>query len=159
MTRLFSFLLLVLFSLVASAQVVTLNPAIVTQNDTVIITYDATLGNGALAGVSPVYMHTGVITNLSTSNTNWRHVQGNWGTADPNVVMTSIGNNKHQKKIHINSFYGVPANETVLALAFVFRNADGSIVGRSASGTDIFVPISQGGYVAFINSHLNSQYL
>jgi glycosidase len=159
MTRLFSILLLAFFSLVATAQVVTLNPAIVTQNDSVTITFDATLGNGALTGVSPIYMHTGVITNMSATFTNWRYVQGNWGTADPNVLMTPIGNNKHQKKIHINSFYGVPANETVLALAFVFRNTDGSIVGRSASGTDIFVPISQGGFVAFINSHLNRQYL
>jgi oligosaccharide 4-alpha-D-glucosyltransferase len=136
-----------------AAQPVSLTPAIVTQNDTVTITYDATKGNGALTGTSPVYMHTGVITNLSPSSTSWRYVQGNWGTADPNVLMTSIGNNKHEKPYHINSFYNVPSNETVLALAFVFRNADGSIVGRSIGGFDIFVPISQGGYASVFNSH------
>jgi glycosidase len=152
---LFTFLLAGFFT---AAQPVSLTPSIVTQNDTVTITYDATKGNGALTGTSPVYMHTGVITNLS-SGMAWRHVQGNWGQADPNVLMTSIGNNKHQKTYHINSFYGVPANETVLALAFVFRNADGSIVGRAIGGFDIYVPISQGGYTAFFNSHPVRQYI
>lgn len=141
------------------AQPVTLSPAIVTQNDTVTITYDATQGNAALVGVSPVYMHTGVITNLSTSPTDWRHVQGNWGTPDANVLMTNIGGNQHQKTIHINSYYNVPANETVLSLAFVFRNANGSIVGRAVGGGDIFVPISQGGYTAFFNTHPFRQYI
>ncbi len=143
----------------AQAQIVTLTPAIVTQNDTVTITFDATQGNAGLVGVSPVYMHTGVVTNLSTSSTNWRHVQGNWGTADPKVLMTSIGNNKHQLKYHINTFYNVPANETVFSLAFVFRNVDGSKEGKTASGGDIFVPISQGGYTAFITSHPSRQYV
>lgn len=138
---------------------VTLNPVIVTQNDSVTILFNATQGNAGLLGTSPVYMHTGVITNLSPSLTSWRHVQGNWGTADANVLMTSLGNNLHEKKIHINSFYNVPSNETVLALAFVFRNADGSIVGRAVGGSDIFVPISQGGYSAVINSHPFVQYL
>ena len=95
-------LLLAVFSvsvLLIQSQPVSLTPAIVTQNDTVTITFDATKGNGALTGVSPVYMHTGVITNLSPAPNSWRHVQGNWGTPDPNVLMTGIGNNKHEKKI------------------------------------------------------------
>ena len=132
-----------------SAQV-TLVPAFVTQNDTVEVIYDATQGNGALVGVNQVYAHTGVITNLSSTPTSWRHVQGNWGQVDPKVQMTNLGNNLHSIKYHINSFYNVPANETVTHLAFVFRNADGSIVGRTATGGDIFVPISQGGFQAAI---------
>lgn len=159
MTRFFSLITLSLFYCSTLAQVVTLTPAIVTQNDSVLISFDASLGNSALVGVNPVYMHTGVITNLSTSPTDWRHVQGNWGTADPNVLMTAIGNNKHQKKIHISSFYGVPANETVSSLAFVFRNTTGSTVGRNTDGSDIFVPISTGGYTAFISSHPARQYV
>jgi 1,4-alpha-glucan branching enzyme len=142
-----------------NAQIVTLTPTIVTQNDTVTVTFDATQGNAGLVGVSPVYMHTGVVTNLSATPTAWRHVQGNWGTADPKVLMTSIGNNKHQLKYHINTFYNVPANETVLSLAFVFRNVDGSKEGKTAGGGDIFVPISQGGFTAFISSHTSRQYV
>ncbi len=132
----------------AKAQVVTLNPPFVTQQDTVEVIFDATQGNAALVGVTPVYAHTGVITNLSTSPTDWRHVQGTWGTPDPKVLMTSIGNNRHRLKYHINTFYNVPAGETVQSLAFVFRNANGSIVGRATGGGDIFVPISAGGFQA-----------
>ncbi len=152
-------ILFLLISSIGYSQIVTLTPAIVTQNDTVTITFDATQGNAGLVGISPVYMHTGVITNLSSGPTNWRHVQGNWGTADPKVLMTSIGNNKHTLKYHINSFYSVPTNETVSALAFVFRNVDGSKEGKTASNGDIFVPISTGGYTGGFTSHILDQYI
>ncbi len=136
-------------SLSTCAQV-TLIPTFVTQQDTVEVIFDATQGNGALVGVNQVYAHTGVITNLSGGLSNWRWVQGNWGQADPKVQMTNLGTNLHSIKYHINSFYNVPANETVSHLAFVFRNTDGSIVGRTASGGDIYAPISQGGFQALI---------
>lgn len=135
----------------ANAQVVTTIPAFATQNDTVEIIFDAKLGNGDLVGVNPVYAHTGVITNLSTSNTDWRHVQGQWGTADSKVLMTNIGNDRYSIKYHINTFYNVPAGETVTRLAFVFRNTDGSVVGRAADGSDIFVNIFSGNFQALIS--------
>lgn len=151
-------LLLVILNQTLFGQV-TLNPAIVTQNDSVTILYDATLGNQGLIGVGPVYMHSGVITNLSSSPTAWRHVQGNWGVHDAKMLMTSLGNNMHSLKMHINTFYNVPANETVSALAFVFRNVDGSKEGKTASNGDIFVPISTGGYNGGITSHPQEQYI
>lgn len=137
---------------VGLAAQITLNPAFVTQNDTVEVIFDATQGNGGLVGVSPIYAHTGVITNLSSTPTSWRHVQGNWGVADPKVLMTDLGNNLHSIKFHINSFYSVPSNETVQSLAFVFRNVDGSKEGKTASGGDFFVPISAGGFQASFTS-------
>lgn len=138
---------IMLLGFVSKAQI-TLNPPFVTQNDTVEVIFDATQGNGNLVGVSPIYAHTGVITNLSSSSTSWRHVQGNWGTADPKVLMTDLGSNLHSIKFHINTFYGVPSNETVQSLAFVFRNVDGTKEGKTASGGDFFVPISAGGFQA-----------
>jgi 1,4-alpha-glucan branching enzyme len=128
------------------AQVVAINPAIATANDTVTITYDATLGNAALANATAVYAHTGLITSKSTSGTDWKYVQGNWGTDDAKVKMTSIGNKKFTLRYHIRTFYGLPQNELALKLSFVFRNLDGSVVGRDANGGDIFVDLSQGGY-------------
>ncbi|MCB9235689.1 MAG: 1,4-alpha-glucan-branching protein [Bacteroidia bacterium] len=122
------------------AQVVITDPVFPKQTDTVTVTFDATLGNGALTGYIPVYAHTGVITNLSSGPTDWRHVQGNWGTNDPNVIMTSLGNNKHSITYHMPTFYGF-GTETVSRMAFVFRNASGSVVGREADGSDIFVPV------------------
>ena len=124
-------------SLCSNAQV-TLDPVFATQNDVVTITYNAAQGNGDLTGIIPVYMHTGVI--LEGEN-GWQNVQGNWGTADPNVLMTPIGNNIHQKTIDIADFYNLQPGDVVLQLSFVFRNAGGTIVGRAADGSDIFVDL------------------
>ncbi len=124
----------------SQAQVVSVDPAFPNQNDTVTITFDATEGNGALSGFVPVYAHTGIITQ-SGGPGNWQNVQGNWGTADPNVLMTALGNNKHSISYHIPSFYNVSAGTVVTELAFVFRDASGNTVGRAADGSDIFYPI------------------
>lgn len=123
------------------SQVVEVFPVFPRVDDDVTITFNAAEGNGALLGVAPVYAHTGVITSESTSGTDWKHVQGNWGTADPRVLMTSIGNNLHTITYNIEDYYGINAGEEVYSLAFVFRNANGSIVGRATDGADIFYPV------------------
>jgi 1,4-alpha-glucan branching enzyme len=130
-------------SIFGTSQVLTVNPAFPTVNDVVTITYDATQGNAALINQNQVYCHTGLITSTSTSPSNWQYVQGTWGTADPDVIMTNIGNNKHQITIDIDQFYGIPGSVTVLKLAFVFRTANGSIVGRDSDGSDIFYDLAQ----------------
>ncbi|MCB0737003.1 MAG: T9SS type A sorting domain-containing protein [Bacteroidetes bacterium] len=140
------FLVVLTTALTSKAQIVTAIPAYPTQNDTVTITYDATKGNAGLNGVAPVYMHTGLITDKSSSPSDWKYVQGTWGTDDAKVKMTSIGNNKHQMKFHIASFYGIPTNETALKLAFVFRSADGNKAGRETDGSDIFFDLSDGSF-------------
>ena len=119
-----------LFVSISYGQLVSLNPPFATQYDNVTITYNAAEGNAALVGVSPVYMHTGVITNFSDNETDWQHVQGNWGTADPNVLLTLVGNDLWEISFNINDFYGLLPGETVTQLAFVFRNTDGTIVGK-----------------------------
>ncbi|MBK6936613.1 MAG: hypothetical protein IPH18_06800 [Chitinophagaceae bacterium] len=51
------------------------------DNDNITITLDATKGNQALNNYTPVsdvYVHIGVITNLSTSNTDWRYSKFTW---------------------------------------------------------------------------------
>ena len=141
----FSFLVLVIVTSL-KAQVVTITPQFATQSDNVTITYDASKGNAALIGQSTVYAHTGLITNLSSTLTSWKYVQGKWGTADSKMLMTNIGNNKFQLSFNITTFYGVPFSEKVLKLAFVFRNTDGTLVGRQADGSDIFVPLSDGSF-------------
>ena len=123
------------------AQILEVNPAFPTVNDVVTITYDATQGNAALVGQNQIYAHAGLITSSSTSPTNWQFVQGNWGTVDPEVTMTNIGNNKHTITIDIDQYYGFPAGTNVLKFAFVFRNAAGTVVGRSADGSDIYYNI------------------
>jgi glycosidase len=125
-----------------NAQLVITDPIFAHQGSTVTLTYDASKGNAALNNVSgPVYAHAGLITTASTSPTDWKFVQGTWGTADPKVLMTLIGSNKYTLSIPIATWYGFPAGTTVLRLSFVFRNAAGTIVGRNADGSDIYYDI------------------
>ncbi|MFT4535063.1 MAG: hypothetical protein ACJA1A_001604 [Saprospiraceae bacterium] len=132
-------LLLVCFTSSAFAQIVSLDPAFPKRDETVTITYDATQGNGGLTDVSQVYLHTGLITSESNSPSDWKFVVGNWGTDDPRVKMTNIGNNKHQLSFIINDFYEVPTTTVIEQLAFVFRNLDGSKEGKTATLGDIFL--------------------
>lgn len=124
-----------------AAQVVSVRPIFPTVDDTVTVIFDANEGNGALAGTAQVYAHTGLITDKSTSPTDWKFVQGQWGTADPKVRMNALGNDRHSIRYHIRSFYGIPPTDTAKQLSFVFRSADGSIVGRDADGSDIYYPL------------------
>jgi hypothetical protein len=142
MKRLF-LLSLILLNLSNVAAQVWLDPYFARQDDSVTIYFDAGTGNKALINLGPpdVYMHTGTITDRSTSAGDWRYVQGIWGTDDVPRKMRYEGKNIYSKRIHVRNFYGVPSNETILRLAFVFRNRAGDKVGRAADGSDIFVQI------------------
>jgi Alpha amylase, catalytic domain/Carbohydrate-binding module 48 (Isoamylase N-terminal domain)/Secretion system C-terminal sorting domain len=132
---------LLLLGLGLDAQV-TCTPVFPNTDDDVTIVFHADEGNNALAGFAgPVYAHTGVITNQSQSPSDWKYVQTTWGQADPDGLMTNTGTNEWSKTFNIRDFYGVPQNETVLRIAFVFRNLDGSVVGRTATGGDIFYDV------------------
>ena len=132
-------------------QIIQISPAFPTVNDIVTIHYDATQGNGGLVGVSPVYTHTGIITQSGLPSS-WSFVQGNWGQADTNALMTDLGNNIHKIVIDIDQYYGFPNGTNVAKLAFVFRNHDGSLEGKTANMGDILYPIYpiNGGFQAAI---------
>lgn len=146
--------LLLLFSVaLCNAQILNVTPTFAGEDDTVTIVYNAGLGNKGLINYSsPVFAHTGLITSKSTSGTDWKYVQGTWGTFDTKVLMTNLGNNLYRIKFHLRSFYGLPSGEKALKMAFVFRSQDGSKVGREADGSDIFYALSSGGFNAGISS-------
>ncbi len=128
------------------AQLAWLTPDNPPVTDTVTLTYDAKKGNGALADYQgTVYLHTGAITDKSIDGGDWKHVIGNWGEDDSRVKMTNLGNGLHEFKFVIGSFYKLRPDETVNQLAFVFRNADGSRVGKTKNNEDIFLPVN--GYI------------
>ena len=140
--------LLLLFAVAVQAQVVTVAPTFPTDTEPVTITFNAAEGNGALAGCNcTVYAHTGVITSNSATPTDWQHVQGNWGTADPNVQMTALGNDLYSitYPTGIRDYYNVPAGVTVDRMAFVFRDQAGNTVGRESDGSDIFYDVATAG--------------
>ena len=144
----FIFLLVYQFG---TTQIIQFSPAFPTVNDEVTIQYYASQGNGGLVGVTPVYTHTGIVTQSGLPSS-WSYVQGNWGQADTNVLMTDLGNNIHEIVIDIDQYYGFPIGTNVAKLAFVFRNSDGSLEGKTATMGDIFYPIYpiNGGFQAAI---------
>jgi len=147
-TKLHRYILIFLALFISSgalfAQVITTSPLFPVDRDSVTLIFDAAQGNGELMNVAPpIYAHTGVITNLSTSPTDWRYVIAEWNENTAKAQLTPLGNNKYSFKIKpsIRSFYAVPATEQIEQMAFVFRNSDGSKVGRNADGSDIYADV------------------
>lgn len=156
----FAFIISFFCVTIVSAQVVSTIPVFPHADDTVTIIFDATQGNGALTDVPPpIFAHTGVVTNNSATPTSWVNVQGNWGTYDEQVLMTEIGENLYQIKYLIRDFYEVAEEDTIFKMAFVFRNTDGSIVGRAEDGSDIFVTVYEPGLNTVILSPATNPFL
>lgn len=137
-----------LFSAALQAQLLTWTPDFATDDEAITITLDATKGNQALnnyANTNDVYVHIGVITNLSASNTGWRYAS-TWGDNSAKYKCTPAGTNKYSITLsNIRSFFPVPAGETIRKIAILFRNGNGSIVHRNANegidNGDMFVPV------------------
>ncbi len=116
------------------------------DNSTIVITMDATQGNQGLNGFGGnVYLHMGVITNLSTSQTNWRYVTTTWGTTTAPQA-TPLGNNKWTYTItNPRAYFNVPGGETILRVALLFRDGPGNLVQRNADNSDMYIPIYPAG--------------
>lgn len=139
---LLTFLFTIILIFRSLGQVVQTDPVFPKQEDEVTIFFDATKGNKGLAGYTgEIYAHTGVITAASTSPTDWKHVKYEWGVNQADAKMALVGDNLYKITFNIEEYYGIGANETVLQLAFVFRNADGSRTGRAADGSDIYASV------------------
>ncbi|MFN4892849.1 MAG: alpha-amylase family glycosyl hydrolase [Bacteroidota bacterium] len=131
----------------AQAQVLTWSPAFPTATDNISITMDAAKGNLGLLNYTPasdVYVHTGVITNLSATPSDWKYVKFNQPFNQTNAALqaTSLGNNQWKFDItNIRAYYGVPTNETILRIAILFRSGNGNSVQRNTDGSDMYIPI------------------
>ncbi len=150
MKKLFVVLFSVTIGMNGMAQLLTLSNNFPTESTSnLLITLDATKGNKGLNGVNgsttPIYVHTGVITNLSSTPTNWRYVKANanFNAAVPALQATSLGNNRWSFTISgdIRTFYGVPSGETILKITILFRNTAGTLVQRNIDGSDMYIPI------------------
>jgi len=136
------------------AQIVEVNPAFPTEDDAVEIVFDGTLGNGELEGFTgDVFLWTGVITNNSTSSSDWKFVQGDDFNTDfpERLKMTPLGNDQWSFTFDpsVLEFYGITDPSVVVEqLAMVIRGVEGgevTAVGRAEGGDDIFVDIFQEG--------------
>ena len=137
MRLIFTFLLLITLN-ITHAQI-SVDPAFPTPTSNITVYFDATQGNAALANCNCIlYAHAGVITDKSTGPSDWKYDQGNWDTDDPKVKMTKVSENIYSLTYNIQTFYNVPGGEVIKQLSFVFRNQSGTVVGRTATGGDIY---------------------
>ncbi|MBA4406995.1 alpha-amylase [bacterium] len=152
--RLIAFILFFTTSVFAQT-VVTTTPTYPTSNDSIVVVFDASKGTAGLKDFTgDVYAHTGVITEKSANDTDWKYVIAGWTTNVPKAKMTSIGNNLYKTTIKPNpkDFYGVPSGEKILKIAFVFRSADSQKEGKDTGGKDIFIPLYSGGIKVGFNT-------
>jgi 1,4-alpha-glucan branching enzyme len=138
---------LIVIGVKSNAQVVSPDPTFPSSQDNITLTFDATLGNKGLQGFQgSVYAHTGLITDQSNSGSDWKYVQGTWGTNNA-PLMTKISENKYTINIgDIYAFYGAPKTEKILQIAILFRSENGETTGRNADGSDIFVNLYDDGF-------------
>lgn len=138
------------------SQVVQTVPAYATENDSIVVIFNAKLGDGGLAGFTgTVYAYAGVITNNSTSSSNWKHViSSGWSDYQHQPVLTKIGTDLYQLVIgNPRKYYSLTdASEHILKLAFVFKNSDGSKTGRDVGGADIFASLYSSGVSIVLNN-------
>lgn len=156
----------IIASLQINAQVILTNPAFPSATDLVEIIFDASQGNGGLAGYSgDVYAHTGVITNKSTSPSDWKFVKTNWGVNTPETKLERIGDDLYKLLItpSVRTYYGVPETDTIVRMAFVFRSAvqvgNQWLEGKTETGGDIFADIYPSGLFLKFNSPSQSALL
>ena len=146
------------------AQIVTSSPYPLQESSKdVVITYNAAspLGNNGLANLSDnfdVYVHIGVITNLSA---NWSYVVTPWpetgnsqeANTDKNRL-TRVDKNTYTLNIgDIRTYFGITnPNEHVKRIAMVFRNVDGKKQGKTKDGGDIFLDVLEDGFAMELTS-------
>ncbi len=145
-------ILFLFFFYIIHAQVVTVTPTLPTDADAVTITFDATKASRTdLVGYTgDVYVHTGVTAN----GVEWQHVIGNWGDNNVQPKLTRTGTNTYELTIQptIRDFYGVPSDETITQMCFVFRSADGS-----KQTEDIFYDVYKQGLSVSITNPIQSK--
>jgi hypothetical protein len=149
MKKFYAVVLAMTLVIVSHAQLLSTNPLFAKDTDNITITADATKGNQGLLGFAGnVYVHTAVITNLSTGPADWRYSKFTWGSTDAAALCTPAGANKWSYTINnIRAFYNVPAGETILRIAILFRSGNCGTPGndcsvlRNADGSDMYLKV------------------
>ncbi len=96
----------------------------------VVIYFHADEGNKGLQNQpesTAIYAHTGVITDQSKNDTDWKYAT-EWGKNLDKYKMTYVGPNLYSLHIgNIKEFYGITSDsEVIKKLVFVFRNVAGT---------------------------------
>ena len=131
---------LIIITIAANAQVITLSPEKPTFTEEVTLTYNAAEGNAALKDCNcDIYAHTGLLTAESTSPGDWKHVVAEWNENLDKLRLKKVDDNVYELRFSISDLYGIPATGgNLTALNFVFRNKKGDKVGKDKGDKDIY---------------------
>lgn len=121
-----SLVFLILLSAFIGKSQITTDPEFPVASTKVIITFDSSKESRLGYYTGDLYAHTGVITSSSANSDDWKYVIENWGNNTTQPKLTNKGSGIYELELSPDaySFYGVPANEKILQLAFVFRTSD-----------------------------------
>jgi 1,4-alpha-glucan branching enzyme len=156
--------LLLMISRTGFSQVITASPALPNDSQLVTITCDATKGTAGLKDYTgDVYAHIGVITDKSSSASDWKYVIAAWGVNVDKAKMTRTAPNLYSLVLNpdIRQYFGVPAGEKILKIAMVFRSGamvNGSYLeGKDTGGKDIFLDVYAAGLNVVIQKPSGNQ--
>lgn len=161
--RCFALVMLLLSACISHAQLLQWSPSFIKETSAgVTITCDAAKGNQGLLNYTPVtdvYVHIGVITNLSTSGSDWKYVISGGSFSAPAAIVqtTSAGTNKWSFTMNgaLRSFFNITnAAEHIQKIAILFRSGNGSKVQRNADASDMYIPVYDDGLYARIDTPL-----
>ncbi len=125
---------------------VTTQPVFITKgySGEIVINFNPNEGNRGMSAATKCYAHTGLITSASKNDGDWKYTKTSW--RDGKNAMTKVGNVWQLKIPNIYTFYGCPETTEILKMAFVFNDGpNGSLEGKTASGTDIFIELVEPG--------------
>ncbi len=130
------------------AQLLSTSPQFIQENSSPVeITVNALKGNQSLKDYSAtgdVYVHIGVITNLSNNSSDWKYSKFTWGVPNALAGCSYLGNNQWKFTISggLRNFFGITnAGEQIQKIAILFRNGNGTLVQRNADGSDMYIPV------------------
>ncbi len=142
----FVFLLVGMY-LSAVAQVTT-EPAFITKDykGKIVVTFDPSLGNKGMVGATACYAHTGLITDKSKTDADWKYAPSQWLDTNAKYKMTKVGSKWQLTINNMYAYYGCPTSEVIKKLAFVFNDGQkGGKEGKAEGGKDIFVDVHEAG--------------
>ena len=147
MKPVFTLLCFLLVATLSNAQLLSWFPSFIQESSSgVTIVCDGSKGNRGLNNYNPndVFVHIGVITNKSTSSSNWKYTPFTWGTTNVNAKAQSLGGNQWAFTINssLRTFFGITdPTETITHIAILFRSGNGNLKAANIDGSDMYIPV------------------
>jgi len=163
--KLSNVILFLFIAISSNCQLLSWSPQYIQETSpTIEITCDATLGNKGIKDYTPtndIYVHIGVITTASTSNSDWKGSKFTWASTTALANAAYLGSNKWKFTITggLRTYFGITnPSEKILKIAILFRNGAGTKVLRNADASDMYVPVYDNGLYTRIDNPLRTPF-